>query len=242
MIRFLLASLLLFAISADARVRTVRSPIDTARSIVIVTAHPDDELLLAPLLARRCKTGGATCTIIVMTTGNAEGLGETRTIEMQRAAELLNLELVQWNFSDVMVDVDARWPSEGGGREVLVARIREAIGGADLVLTFDPQHGTTCHPAHRAVASLVRDTGAQKLYFLETTARFVENGFVLANGGGAIASVFFAGDDWQYAIRDAEIHATQFNAAQVESLRTLPEEQRRVWFQPASFPSATRCE
>jgi len=41
------------------------------------------------------------------------------------------------------------------------------------------------------------------------------------------------GADWEYAVRLAEIHASQFSAEQVESLRTLPSAERRVWLRPA---------
>ncbi|MEA2465353.1 MAG: hypothetical protein QOJ98_3100, partial [Acidobacteriota bacterium] len=66
-------ALLLSTLPASARVRSVASRLDRPRTIVIVTAHPDDELLLSPYLANRCVRGGATCTLLVMTTGNAAG-------------------------------------------------------------------------------------------------------------------------------------------------------------------------
>ena len=80
---------------------------DAARTILVITAHPDDEILIAPLLANRCIRGGASCSILVMTTGNAAGLGEIRVGEMTRAAALLNLRLTQWTYSDILDDAGA---------------------------------------------------------------------------------------------------------------------------------------
>jgi hypothetical protein len=210
----------------------VSSRLDRPRTIVVVTAHPDDELLMSPYLANRCVRGGATCTVLVMTTGNAAGLGEVRAGEMARSAAILNARLMQWNYADVFTDVGSTWSAQAGDRAALVRQIADVVRGADMVLTFDPLHGSTGHPAHREIGSLVLETGIPNVWLLETVARFAGNGFELGNGGGDLSSVYFTGDDWQYAVRLAETHATQFNAAQVESLRNLPAEQRRVWLMP----------
>jgi LmbE family N-acetylglucosaminyl deacetylase len=238
---FLLAILL--AAPLPARTRAVASKIDAANKILVITAHPDDETLVAPLLANRCIRGGADCAILVMTTGNAAGLGDTRTLEMQQSAALLNLRLTQWTFSDVLVDVGAVWASEAGDRATLVHRIGDVIAAEnpDLIFTFDPRHGTTCHPAHREVGGLVLETGAKNVFLLETAARFLDDGFELRNASPMHAWTFVANDDWQYAVRVAAIHATQFSAEQVQSLRTLPVEQRRVWFAPPGVPVTTVC-
>src|SRR6185436_3730299 len=75
---------------AFARTRVVTSKLDSARRILIITAHPDDELLLAPLLAQRCVTGGASCSFVVMTVGEGGGDGAVRAGEMARSAAMFN--------------------------------------------------------------------------------------------------------------------------------------------------------
>jgi LmbE family N-acetylglucosaminyl deacetylase len=239
----LLLLAILLATPAPARTRAVASTIDAASRILVITAHPDDETLVAPLLANRCIRGGADCAILVMTTGNAAGLGEARTLEMQQSAALLNLRLTQGTFSDVLVDVGAVWASEAGDRATLVRRIADVIAAEhpDLILTFDPRHGTTCHPAHRELGRLVLESGAKNVFLIETEAHFLANGFALRNAAPAGAWTFVANDDWQYTARVAAIHATQFSAQQVESLRTLPVEQRRVRFAPPGVPVTTVC-
>lgn len=230
--------------NAGARTRSVASHILSARTILVITAHPDDEILIAPLLANRCLRGGASCSILVMTNGNAAGLGEVRAGEMARAAAALNLRLTQWTYSDVLSDVGAVWAAEAGDRATLVRRIGDVIASEhpDMILTLDPSHGTTCHPAHRELGRLVLETGAKNLFFIETAAQFVGSGFELWNASPARASVYAANEAWQYAVELAGIHASQFTAEQVESLRTLPPEQRRVWFAPAGIPAANICD
>lgn len=220
--------------SSAGRVRAVRSRVDQARRIVVVTAHPDDELLLAPLLAQRCVRGGADCSIVVMTEGEGGGDAGTRVGEMTRAAALLNARLTIWNFPDVLTDVAARWATHAGDRATLVRQLRDLLLAerADMILTFDPAHGTTGHPAHRELGALVLETEVPNVYLIETAARFAGDGFELSNAAPNRAWVLSANEDWSYVVRDAEIHASQFTPAQIESLRTLPPDQRKVWFMP----------
>lgn len=230
--------LCLVTVDLDARTRAASSRIDAAKRVLVITAHPDDEVLIAPLLANRCIRGGASCALLVMTTGNAAGLGDLRAAEMTRSAALLNARLTQWNYSDVMENVGAVWAAETGDRATLVQRIADVIASErpDMILTLDPDHGTTGHPAHREIGRLVLETGAWNVFLIETGAQFIGSGFELWNAAPERAWVFVANDDWQYAVRVAETHATQFTAAQVESLRTLPSDQRRVWFMPECAP------
>jgi LmbE family N-acetylglucosaminyl deacetylase len=226
--------ILLLAFPTYARTRAVASRIDAAQRILVITAHPDDEILIAPLLANRCVRGGASCAIVVMTAN------ELRAAEMARSAALLNLRLTQWSFSDVQNAVGETWAAEAGDRFALVRRISDVIAAEkpDLILTFDPRHGTTCHPAHRELGQLVLETGAKNIFLIETAAQFIGDGFVLSNAAPAQAWVYVANADWQYVVRVAEIHASQFSAERVKSLSMLPPEQRRVWFAPQPVQSA----
>ena len=187
-----------------------------------MAAHPDDEVLLAPYLASQCVNGTVSCSILVLTRGEGGGDPDVRTAEMARSAALLNLRLTQWSLPDLMTP----WPD----RDTLVRQVGDviAIERPDMILTFDPAHGSTGHPAHRETGSIVLETGASEVYLLETLARFEGDGFELS-GAEASTWVIHAGPEWEYAVRAAEIHTSQFSAAQVESLRTLPADQRRVW-------------
>jgi LmbE family N-acetylglucosaminyl deacetylase len=222
-IRVLLAVLLLgWCESGAGRVRAVRAWVP--RSILVITAHPDDEILLAPFLAAHCVDRHAACSILVLTRGEGGGDPDVRTGEMARAAALLNLRLMQWSLPDIMEP----WPE----RETLVRQIGDVIASErpGMILTFDPAHGTTGHPAHRETGALVRDTGAPNVWFLETLARFEGDGFVLSP---ADPQAWAFRGDWNWAVRDAAIHASQFTPAQVESLATLPAGQRLVWLRQA---------
>ena len=217
----LLVLALVWCESGAGRVRGVVSRLDSARRILIIIAHPDDEILVAPLLGQRCVRGGASCAFLVMTNGD----NPTRGPEMARAAALFNARLMHWSLPDVMTGAAATWDHD--------LRVREigdviATEHPDMILTFDPAHGSTGHAAHREVGQLVLDTGARNLFLIETAV----DGFSFSNAAGARAWTIIANDDWEYVIRDAEIHASQFSAEQVDVLRATPIEQRRVWLLP----------
>src|SRR5581483_2520023 len=125
--------------------------------ILWIGAHPDDETLLAPLLGRSCVEAGDACSLLVMTRGEGGGDPAVRTVEMQRAAALFHADLVHWDFGDVGVDVQNVWSAEAGGHDALLDRIASVITAEQptIIYTFDPNHGSTCHTAHRALGSLV---------------------------------------------------------------------------------------
>lgn len=252
----LLVLILAAALAAPlpAAKRRAVSPTTQPARLLFVAAHPDDEVLLAPLLAQWCVRGGTSCAILVMTRGEAgtcalpggcnPDLGSVRTAEMARAAALFNARLTQWSYSDVMANVVETWAAEAGGRDVLLLRLDNAIAAEnpDTIVTFDPQHGSTCHPAHRAIGSLVLERGASHVVLLETAAQFVGDGFQLSNAAAPWAITYPSQSDWEFLVQDAENHASQFTPAQVESLRLLPESQRNVWLMPAGGgPVVSHC-
>lgn len=230
-VKLRLIALVLLALAAPlaARTRAVRAP----GAILWIGAHPDDEILIAPLLGRDCVERGARCSLLVLTQGEGGGSAPVRAAEMQRAAEMLHAALTLWTFSDVSANVDAVWSGEAGGREALVARIAAEIAAAApaAVYTFDPRHGSTCHPAHRAVGALVieaaaRVTPAPTLFLVETTSTFES----------AVANpiVIDASAHWSYLVRDAQLHASQFPSERIDAFANLPAEQRRIYLIPAN--------
>ena len=166
-----------------------------------------------------------------MTAGEGAGDPAVRTAEMARAAAMFHAHLTQWSYPDVMTGFETAW----GDRASLVRQLSDVIATEkpDMILTFDPAHGSTGHPAHREIGQLVIESGAANVFLIETQAQFVGEGIELRNGAAGRAWVWAAGDDWEWVARDAEIHASQFSSQVVESLRALPIEQRRVWLMPA---------
>lgn len=244
-------ALLLALLDGDARVRAVHHP--PQQRILWIGAHPDDEAFVAPILGRDCTEGGAICTLLVFTRGErgdcslpqgCGDLGATRTGEMAQAAGLFHAQLTLWSFPDVLADVDSTWSAEAGGRDALLNRIASVITtiAPTVIYTFDPGHGSTCHPAHREVGALVLEAAARTLThveLVETGVAFMSDDIAF-NAVSPDATAYDATLTWDYLVRDVAIHASQFRPGQIESLRRTPAEQRRVWL--GVVPSALTCE
>ncbi len=167
-----------------------------------IAAHPDDEVTVAPVLAKRCLGDNLHCTMLVATRGEGSScpsiggcppdLAAVRTMEMVESAAQFKADLIQWdlpdfrspepNFVGDVEDHIDQWASVVGSREALLMMLREAISDAapDEILTMDPRHGTTCHTAHRAIAQLTLEVVLGMAD--PPTLRFSESGF---GGDGA---------------------------------------------------------
>ena len=139
------------------------------------------------------------------------------------------------------------WDAAAGSHDALLASLRSAINQAhaDLVLTFDPRHGSTCHPDHRAVGGLVREAistmrkppGAT--YLLETRLVAGESpvtiDFLPAASARAGVFAFDGNGDWKTMNADIQIHASQFDASLRRAVSRMPAAERAVFLGPAGL-------
>jgi len=221
-----------------ARQHAVRHP--APERILWIGAHPDDEAYVTPLLGTSCVEGTGRCSLLVMTRGEGGGDPAVRTGEMERAAALFHAHLDLWALSDVGTDVDTIWSAESGGNDALLAHIESIIDSENptVIYTFDPNHGSTCHPAHRAVGALVNEAVARlgsaspPLLLVETTVDFLPDDFVF-HSATPEAIAIDATQTWHYLVDDVATHASQFTIGQIEALRKTPAEQRRVFLATA---------
>lgn len=156
--------------------------------VMWVGAHPDDEALAGPLLARACVGLGRPCLMFVMNRGDGgecllpEGcrpdLGTVRAQELRLVAGAYGAELHHhryWNAPLPMSsfpprpEIGARWIAQGDPTDRLV-RVIEAFRPT-IVLTFDPNHGFTGHPEHQlasrfATAAVRRARVQPRVYHL----------------------------------------------------------------------------
>jgi len=228
-------------------------------SVLWVAAHPDDEVLAAPLLSRLCLDEGLHCSFLVLTRGEhgdcllpggcRPDLATVRTAEMTRAAKLYHAQLTLWNLADGAGEADGSapaWDAAAGGHAALVSSLASFIAssGADLVLTFDPRHGATCHADHRAAGNLVVESLAQvprspALYFLETRVDVNPSPFTIRFSPAAPAAAgvfaFDATSTWQTVLQDAQAHPSQFDARWLRALRSTPPSQQAVYLGHAAL-------
>lgn len=267
----ILTSALLFAASGvqgqDKAAPRVPPTFPGASSVLWVGAHPDDEVLAAPLLARLCLDEGLRCSFLVLTRGEKgpcllpggcrPDLAAVRSAEMANAARLFGANLILWSLPDAGSGQDGSagaWDAASGSHEALLISLRRVLSRTrpDVVLTFDPRHGSTCHPDHRAAGSLVLEAlaGVEKrpaVYLLETRlvltdspvtvrlqpAALVTDGVFAFDGNTPLAST--ARPAWEITSQDVLIHASQFDAPLRRAIRRVPAAQRAVFLGPADL-------
>ncbi len=245
-------------------------------SLMWIGAHPDDEAIVAPLLGQACVEAGRPCTLLVATRGEAgtcrlpggclPDLATVRTAEMAAAADLFGAALVQWQLPDGSAPtpqgVRAAWAAADGGEAVLLDRLADAIHAAapDVVLTWDPRHGSTCHPDHRALGALVLDAlarlgpDAPAAWLVEaiphTAPAGEPAGFTPAvpaddrvTSYDATRPLASVGDQaWRYVVLDVSAHPSQFTADVVAALAAAPADRRRDYALAAASSPDPRYE
>ncbi len=239
--RFLFVALALSLALGPAeaqRSRAVRPPV----RLLWIGAHPDDEALVAPILGVACVERINDCAILVLTSGS-----QVRSAEVHRAAAALHAQATQWDLPDVF-DV-----SQWGDRAALVSKLASYIVSESpaVIYTFDPRHGSSCHPAHREAGQLTLDavatlgTHAPPVILLETLiVRDAESRITGFSPATASATAIDATSTWHYLVDDAAIHESQFDAGQIALLQAIPADQRRVWLLPsgAAVQDIASCE
>ncbi|PCH35190.1 LmbE-like protein [Wolfiporia cocos MD-104 SS10] len=122
-------------------------------NVLLLTAHPDDEcMFFAPtLLALRAHAEtaqpAANVFSLCLSVGNADGLGGTRRLELERSLDVLGIEPNRrWveDRPDLQDNITARWDPEIIS-EVLRPYVLE--NEITTILTFD-QYGISGHPNH----------------------------------------------------------------------------------------------
>ncbi len=237
-----------------------------------VGAHPDDEVLAAPLLAWLCAESGWSCTLLIATRGERghcllpsgcqPTLADVRSYEAGEVSRLLGAKLILWDLADGPASspelVRSHWESEDEG---LTARLVTLIEDEqpDVILTFDPRHGSTCHPDHRAIGSIVIDAAAsvmRSVLLLENRFHVLDDSVTVtpANVDASRLVYFSASREtssagvtyWSHASMFATIYGSQFSPELVKSLADTPPARQFLFFArnsgSSSFSGQGMCE
>ncbi|KAF7588578.1 hypothetical protein BBP40_005497 [Aspergillus hancockii] len=136
--------------------RLVPSAFRQARSVLLVTAHPDDEtLFFSPSITYRRGDPNVHRSLLVISSGNYAGLGETRQKELHNSCEQLDISqdrCVVLDHADLQ-DNPRKWWDEDLVKELVSSYVQK--WNVDLILTFD-HGGISGHVNHRSVSAGVR--------------------------------------------------------------------------------------
>mmetsp|Transcript_56826 Transcript_56826/g.132890 ORF Transcript_56826/g.132890 Transcript_56826/m.132890 type:complete len:270 (+) Transcript_56826:70-879(+) len=116
------------------------------RHVVLVVAHPDDEAMFFWPALSQLRDAGVDISVLCLSTGNFDGLGQIRRDEMERSCEKIG---VKGEALQVLDDAELQdgwhlWPPEAVAQKVHAFLLSR---GAGAVLTFD-NIGVSGHPNH----------------------------------------------------------------------------------------------
>jgi LmbE family N-acetylglucosaminyl deacetylase len=212
--------------------------------VLWIGAHPDDELFVAPWLARLRTTAGANIAFLIATRGEHgdcrlalrgdRDLGAIREVEMSDAASSFDGELQFLGWRDGIAqepkDVLRGWAGDAGGRKALRRQLRAAVDelAPDWIVTFDRRHGCTWHADHRALGTLVQSLGLSIPVTLAESRITFSSPLRIEPGVREAEPVDVSGT-WDDLLRDMACHRSQFTPEAIELFRNVPQEQRIVW-------------
>jgi len=246
--------------------------LNASTRIMLVIAHQDDEIVFAPFLGRYC----ASKTCIVLTTQNGAAANPQWANEW--ATSMSKFPVLVGNYE--AGDFSAAAPNENPSAVLLRWETEAAMNGLvslnkiladkidrfrpNVILTFDPRHGTSCHAAHRATGEAVRKavaaysgtTAFNKSNLLFLTTRRVDgitDSGLSYMGLPPIApqdkdSVVYAANDyissskgtgWGFLQTLLNIYKTQFTTSLANSVVNTDELERTTAFQRVTHYNAT---
>jgi LmbE family N-acetylglucosaminyl deacetylase len=221
--------------------------------ILWIGAHPDDEMFVAPWLARLRVTAGAKISFLVATRGergdrrriarDGRDFGSVREAEMRAAAATFDAGVHFLGWRDGCAaepqDVLRIWAGDAGGRKNLRDQLRNAVNSLspDWIVTFDRRHGCTWHADHRALGTLVQSL-ALPIPTTLAESRITYSDPLRVEPGVSTAEAIPVRDTWDSLTRDMACHRSQFRDEAIELFRNAPDEQRVVWLRHA--PPASR--
>ena len=212
--------------------------------VLWIGAHPDDELFVAPWLAKLRITAGAKLGFLLASRGERgacrlpssgdRDLATLREKEMRDAATAFDGELRFLGWRDGTAAepsaVIRTWAREAGGKKALRNQLRSAITSfsPDWIVTFDRRHGCTWHADHRAIGILVQSL-ALAIPVTLAESRITFSAPMRIESGSRHAEAVHVSETWNDLLLDVACHPSQFSAETIELFRNVPDEERVVW-------------
>lgn len=271
----LIAALLLGSVTEPSPLYKFQWPQPLSQQrILFAGAHPDDEWGVAPLLAQACIDAGAKCHFVIASEAHSYGCVPSiglrdpqectriRREEMRSSAALFGATLEFFGWEDFfygfnqsgMNNTIAGWAAAAGTRAALVDQWEKVLREQrpTVVFTLDPRHGSTCHPGHRATATLLLEAverlpaDARPVVWLEQTDNIDSRSSEVESANSQIGYMAWpeAGDvtwfdanqqlgsgeaAYEYALAVRRAHASQYpDEASGKNRPSAPESLRRV--------------
>ncbi|KAL1413111.1 N-acetylglucosaminyl-phosphatidylinositol de-N-acetylase [Vanrija albida] len=200
---------------------------------LILTAHPDDEVMFfAPTILNLVATGW-TILGVCLSSGNADGLGDTRSQELYDSYSLLGVpreQVILVEHPELQDSITTSWDPQTIYADILVPILEKRP--ITHIITFDKQ-GVSGHPNHVSLSEVDKQLPEELLH----PPQFVtlESPSIVAKYTSALWAAFYALRTWARVEESADSgSALTFIASPsqyVQGVRAmLAHETQMVWF------------
>lgn len=120
-----------------------------SKHILLVIAHPDDEVMFFSPLLNIAAQKSSKVSILCISNGNYEGLGETRAKELIKSAAMHGIKYEDVhiiNIPELQDGMHTNWPVDIVA-DIVVQTSRSIDPSPSILITFD-EHGASYHPNH----------------------------------------------------------------------------------------------
>lgn len=121
-------------------------------TVLLVTAHPDDECMFFTPIVVALKRAGIPVHLVCCSNGNADGLGVIREGELEKSAAVMGFDSVHLLDSPLLCDGFFRWKEDD-----IYDRVKDVVEevNATVLITFDVK-GVSGHPNHCSLFHAMR--------------------------------------------------------------------------------------
>ncbi|SAM70583.1 related to N-acetylglucosaminyl-phosphatidylinositol de-N-acetylase [Ustilago bromivora] len=239
-----LGSIIVQFMISGVRIQTTDTFDDSARtlpsSVLLVTAHPDDEAMFFAPSIQALAAAGTTIYALCLSTGNAAGLGTERTRELFNSYNVLGVPAGKVKYVDhplLQDSMEAVWPNDHIAS--LVNKHINTLPSIEALITFD-KRGVSGHTNHVATYNgtrnfaLSRELPLYVLPSLEVWEKFNSVPFAvwetITYSGRPPASKAAISEEKGYAPA-SEIHALASPAQYANVVKAMWKHQTQlVWF------------
>ena len=127
-------------------IESIKNDISKIKSVLIIIAHPDDEIMFFTPTIKYLIKIGIKIKILCLSNGNYDKIGEIRTEEFKNVSKYLKLEDNELiNIPELQDDIKKFWNEKIVSDKISDFLIRN--NDIETILTFD-ENGVSKHPNH----------------------------------------------------------------------------------------------
>ena len=138
--------IIIFAMKFQINIKNKLKTMLNKKSILLITAHPDDEIMFYSPTLKAITNSNSTVKILCLSNGNYDKIGHIRTEEYKAISKALKMEDNEiLNIPSLQDNITMKWEASVVSEQI--EQFLNKHNDIDTIMTFD-EHGVTNHPNH----------------------------------------------------------------------------------------------